>query len=338
MIITPDKNLRGYNSFAIPTIARYFIEVENDEDFIKSFAFIKSKSLKFFVLGGGSNVIFLEDYYDGVVLKIKRSGFRIDKNKKNIIASAGTVLDDFIEELCQNDIFSFSCLSLIPGTIGGAIYGNAGAYGLEIAEMVVAVKAFDMEKGIFFTLDNASCDFSYRNSVFKKNGNRFIVAEVTFSFDRQSKGRNATYRRFGDFLRESKIVIRSEKEIRDVVIEIRSKKFPDPSKYHTAGSIFKNAIISGEAFDNLKRKYPEIPHWRVGKDKIKISTGYLLDVVLGLRGASLGKLKVSASNALVFYTDVEMTGAEIFFTIEKIKREILEKTDVRLEEEVICLK
>ena len=332
--IQKNKSLKKFNTWKINSRAKYFCEVETEKDFLEIFDFIKKEKIKYFILGGGSNVVFLNDFYDGLIIKIKNNSIELYDFKKNIEIEAGVILDDLVKFLQQKKIYNMANLTSIPGTVSGAIFGNAGAYGLEIGELVQKVLVFDLKTAKFKEFSQKACNFSYRNSIFKQSNSRYLIYKVFLKIGETKKEQNLSYTKLNQYLKKKN----NPNEIRKEIEEIRKEKFGDLNKIRTTGSIFKNAEITNRQFKNIQKILPDIPFWDLDNGKIKIPTGYLLDKLLNIKGKKFGNIKINKDNALVFYATVNVTGKEIFNLIKKIKKNIKKKVNINITSEVIFIK
>ncbi|MEK9135122.1 MAG: UDP-N-acetylmuramate dehydrogenase [Patescibacteria group bacterium] len=183
MGIRENVSLKNYTTFRIGGKARYFFVAKNKNEVIKAIEWAKNKNLPFFILGGGSNLLVSDKGYNGLVIKIQNSNLKIQNynSKSKIICEAGRPLSSLVEETAKNNLTGIEWAAGIPGTVGGAIRGNAGAFGGSIADAVKLVEALDIKTAETRFLKNKDCRFEYRNSIFKQNKNLIIIsAEFEF--------------------------------------------------------------------------------------------------------------------------------------------------------------
>lgn len=351
--IQKNKNLENLNFYKIKVVSKYFVElnIDNDDSEIyEIFEFIKKNKIKkYFILGSGANVIFKEDSYNGIIIKIKNKNILwIDSNIVNV--GAGVLLDDFLKILQKKseienrkNLYDIQSLSLIPGTVGAGVFGNVGAFGTEIKKYVAGVKYFDIEKEevIFDKYENL--EFSYRNSFFKKNKNKYIILSVNFDFSQKfSKEikefyKNDEYFSLKHFSSKHNLGEIIKKEIRKNIINIRKNVYPNIKKFPNVGSTFKNVEIDKKQLKKILKKYPEIPHWELESEKVKIPTAYIFDKILKLNGKKFGNIKIHETRPLFFMNMGGATGKEFFNFCQKIKKIVEKKLDINLEEEVIFI-
>lgn len=277
------------------------ITINSSSKLAQVIADIKRKNKLFFVIGGGTNLIANDSGFNGVVVKINNKNLNVSGDK--IICGAGLALGDLINTANKKGLAGLETLAGIPGTVGGAIVGNAGAYGREISDSLSRVKIFDGEK--LRWIPKKYCAFSYRNSVFKKQPS-WIIFEAEFKL----KKNNAAF------------LVNKSKEI----IAIREKKYkPD---IRCAGSIFKNILEDSSIGRKLKNKIPP--------DKIivgKIPAGFLLEQV-GAKGMRQGGIYVANHHGNLIINDGHGTARDAKALIEVLKSKIKNRYGIELEEEV----
>jgi len=344
MIIEKNKNLLKYNFYNINSIAKYFVELKNENDFIEIFDWIdKNKIKKYEIIGLGANVIFVNKFYDGLIIKVSNNFVNYENEIFEV--GAGKNWDNFLLELqnkkyIKKNFYNIQALSLIPGTVGAGAYGNIGAFGTEIKKYIKKVKFFNIKTKKFEIKKNDELEFSYRNSFFKKNDKKFIIFSVFFDFSLEfidfmnKKYKDEEYFSLEHFAKKHKIEKIKENEIRKNIIKIRKGIYPDIKKFPNVGSTFKNAEISKKQFDFIVKKYPDIPNWYLSNDKIKIPTAYIFDKILKIKGKVFGNIKIHENRPLFFINMGNATGEEFFNLCNKIKKLVKEKIDIDIEEEV----
>jgi len=337
MVFQEHVALKDQTTFKIGGFARYFCRVEHDKDIMEAVSFAHEKKLPFFVLGGGSNVLISDKGFQGLVIKMDILGiefFNRPNGTVEVVAGAGESWD-FLVGLCvDKNLYGLENLSAIPGTVGAAPVQNIGAYGEEVKNSIKQVEVFDTEDLKIKILNNKQCKFSYRDSIFKKPGGKnYIITKVVFDFKQNSRLKT-DYKDVAMYLEENKIKEPTLMQIRNAVIEIRSKKFPDLKRYGTAGSFFKNPIVSIGVFKNLQKKYPDLPSFTVSKTKIKIPAAWLLDHACGYKGIKEGNVGTYENQALVLVNYGGASAEETYNLAEKMREGILEKTGIKLEFEV----
>jgi UDP-N-acetylmuramate dehydrogenase len=296
--------LRDYSTYKIGGPAKYFVKVKNKEELKEALNFCQENNLKFFILGGGSNVLFSDEGFNGLVIKMDNKAFRFLRNNK-LFVEAGCEMEKIVRETVKRGLSGLEWAGGLPGTVGGAIRGNAGAFGGEIKDIVEKVIAFSPKENQEKEYSKEECQFEYRSSIFKRE--KKIVLSAVLSFKE------------GD-----------PKELkRKVKEEINYRKERHPLEYPNAGSVFKNCP--------LEKIPPEIRERF--KDKIKLDPFPILPTAVliaeaGLKGLRIGGAKVSEKhpNFLVNFNNAK--AKDVLDLIKKVKEVIWEKFGVLLEEEI----
>ncbi len=333
MKILENIPLAEYTTFKIGGPARYFCIVKNDKDLLMAVKFAKEKKLRFMVLGGGSNLLISDAGYDGLVIKNEYMGVRFIG--KRVIAAAGEMWDELIETTLTHGLSGLENLSAIPGTVGAAPVQNLGAYGVDASEKIVSVRVLDCSFMKWKKLSKADCKFDYRDSMFKHHKGRYIVTEVEFELS--DKGEvNIGYKDIRDYFDQKGITKATPAEVRQAVIDARWGKLPDWKMWGTAGSFFKNPMISLHDFNELKKKYPELPGFAEANDKnrVKVSLAWILDKVCHAKDVAVGKASIYEKHALVFIARPGATADEVVKLSHKLMLLVKEKTGIDIEAEV----
>lgn len=324
MKILENENLIKHTTFHLGGPARYFCEVENVEELKEALEFASSKGVSYFVLGGGSNVVADDNGYSGLVIKIKYDKWDLwdeddgeyDKHDKSDIyhveVGAGVNLAKVVSECEKNKLVGMEWAWGIPGTIGGAVRGNAGAYGGEMKDSIISVKV--LRDGKIIELQNQDCEFGYRESIFKKNGDIILSAKIKLSVGDRT---NRTDRTNG-----TNEKIRKE----------RAEKFGGG---YSAGSFFKNILMSEEEIKNFKNKFPDFPDQFVGYKKIPAA--WLIEQC-NLKGFFVGEVGVSEKHAGIIINRGKGTSDELTQLVSLIKTKVRSKFGVELEEEIQYLR
>lgn len=328
--------LKDYTTFKIGGNALYFTVARTVGDIKKAVIFARDKKLPFFVLGGGSNIVVSDNGIQGVVIKneIKGIEYTDANNVMEVQVGAGENWDVFVEETVKKELYGLENLSAIPGTVGAAPVQNIGAYGTEVKSSIKEVIAFNTETGELENFTNAECGFGYRDSIFKKlEGKKYIIVSVVFLLDKKGHV-DISYRDVKNFFESKQITNPTLKEVRNAIIEIRSRKLPDLRKYGTAGSFFKNPIITNTHYELLKKEYPLLPSYSVDEAHVKIPLAWILDNVCGFKGYKKENVGVYENQALVLVNFGNARAEEI----KKLSQEIIflvkEKTNIEVETEV----
>lgn len=333
MRIEENFSLEKYNTFHLPVKTRWFMEYDNEEDLRKILRdeyFQENRSIH---IGGGSNLLFLNDY-NGIVLHSQIKGMEILEEKEDSLllrVGAAEVWDDVVAYAVANGWGGIENLSHIPGETGAAAIQNIGAYGKEIKEVVAAIETYNqltLEKRVF---TRAECEYAYRDSYFKNEYNDpHIVTHVVLQLKKAPLDFCLDYGQLKKAL-EGKSV--SPRTVREAVIHIRSLKLPDPKTTGNAGSFFMNPVISVADFEKLKTGNPEIPSFPAQDGKVKISAGWLIEQC-GFKGKRYGDVGIYEKQALVLVRFEGASGNDIAVLAESIRNAVRNRFGVELVPEV----
>ncbi|MEL7479031.1 MAG: UDP-N-acetylmuramate dehydrogenase [Pseudomonadota bacterium] len=317
--------LQPHHTFSLSAKCKKLSTILTEEQ-LKSVDFSK----EFYVLGEGSNTVFIEDF-TGTVLKIANKGILITEQQDvwHVRAAAGENWHQLVIHLLEQGVFGFENLALIPGTVGAAPVQNIGAYGVEVGQFVKSVKGYDIGKAQFVELAQAECDFAYRESVFKQAlKDKFIITEVLFELTKQ-------WQPVLDYgpLQSLDINTVTAQQVFNKVIEIRQSKLPDPKELANAGSFFKNPIVGSEQVQALLKQYPDMPNYPADAKHTKLAAGWLIEQV-GLKGFELGGIAVYHKQALVLVNQGAGTASELKAMVQHIQQSVWQKFNVQLEHEV----
>lgn len=356
--------LAQYTTFKIGGPARFFCSVSDEKQLVEAVKFAKKKKLPIFILGGGSNVLVSDDGFNGLVIRNEMRGMG-GAGSGNIIASAaGENWDDLVKYTVEHNLCGLENLSAIPGTVGAAPVQNIGAYGVDVSSVIKLVRALDTKEMKFVEFGNKECQFEYRDSLFKKEKGRYVITAVSFELTVGGKP-NISYRDLREYFagrqshgsepKTEKISLfnplnwfhaRNDKadsvvrkyepsiaDVRDVIIEIRANKLPDWKHWGTAGSYFKNPVVSREKYIDLKGKYPELSAFEYG-EKMKIHIAWIIENVCKMKGLMAGNVGVYDKQALVLVAKPGAVASEIVSLANNIMKCVKEKTGIELESEV----
>ena len=337
MEIFENYSLKLFNTFGLDVKAEKFITLSSEKAVFDLLNGNELKDQKILILGGGSNILF-NNNFNGIVIKSEIMGIsEINKTDESISleVGSGVVWDDLVQYCVNNGYGGIENLSFIPGTVGAAPIQNIGAYGTEFEEVFIELEGIDLNNKIKRKFTKDECDFGYRNSIFKKSyKNSFLITSVRIKLSTKPK-LNLRYRAINDYLKQNKIA-KSEldvKKISEIVKIIRLSKLPDPSKIGNAGSFFKNPIIKYDRFLDLKEEYNDLVFFEIANKQFKIPAGWLIEKA-ELKGKRFGNVGVHKDQALVLVNYGNATGEEIVELSNKIKAKIYEKFNIILETEV----
>ncbi len=329
-------SLKPYNTFGVQANCQKLIHIEKENQL---FTLYKDGLFDnpFFVLGGGSNVLFTKDY-EGLIIRIANKGIThfIEGNNIFITAKGGEIWNNLVWYCVDHGFAGIENMALIPGTVGASPIQNIGAYGTELMDVFYVCEAFDTQTGTFKTFNKEDCVFTYRDSIFKnKYKGRFIITSVTYKLALDAD-LNTTYGAINAELDRRGIQKPTIKDVAEVVSFIRVEKLPDPSQVGNAGSFFKNPVISIKQFSTLNENHPDIVYYPIDEQNIKIAAGWLIESC-GWRGKTDGNVAVWKNQALVITNPKNATGMEIYTTSSTIMNDVYKKFGILLEREVNIL-
>ena len=329
-MIQENVPLSTYTTFKIGGQARFFVVCESVGDVAAAVEFARKQSVPFFVLGGGSNVLVSDAGFAGLVIKIEITG--IEVADELVVAGAGESWDALVAYTVEQGLYGLENLSLIPGTVGAAPVQNIGAYGAEAKDTIEWVECFDSVAGVTKKLSAAECAFGYRDSIFKHEGKGLIITRVAFKLNKDGQF-STGYKDLQEYFTTNKIEP-TLASVRQAVIEIRTRKLPDLTKYGTAGSFFKNPTVAKVFYNELVKKYPKMPAFPVDEAWVKVPAGWILDNVCGYKGVTRGSVGVYQNQALVLVNLGSGTAREIDALAEEMIAKVMETTGIVLEREV----
>ena len=338
MRILNDVSLSKFSYMKIGGTGKFLVEIEKDSeikelsDFIEKGEKSSKKELPIICIGEGSNTIFSDEYHNKIFVRfLQKDIIKTYEDEKyvNLKVSAGLNWDRFVEWAVCNNYTGIECLSAIPGTVGASPIQNIGAYGQEVKDTISNVEIYEFKTKKFYQISNLDCNFSYRNSIFKQNLGEFAVINVSFRL-KKKEPELPIYKDLSLYFLEKQNKKPSLKEIRQAVIEIRSKKLPNWKKEFNCGSFFKNPIISNKLAKELVEKFPDIPQYKAGKNQTKISGGWLIEKS-GFKGKVLNNIKVHQTSSLVLINTGKASFKDLEKTINKITEEVEREFGIALE-------
>ena len=358
MQIESNFSLQKLNSFGFLSYAEYFVSVEDEHSLLKAIEFAVDKKIPWQVLGSGSNVV-LQDFLPGLTIHMAILGKKLVSESAThfyIDCGAGENWHDFVQWTIESGYPGLENLALIPGTTGAAPIQNIGAYGAEVASMIDSVEVLDTKsicnppissetnndielnaQHHWQVIPKSECQFAYRDSLFKKDLQAYVVTQVRFAIPKKWQA-NLSYAELANFFLHHPTP--SALEIFDAVVAIRNKKLPDPKLLGNAGSFFHNPIVDATKHAQLKEQFHDLVSYPapdlLGEKQFKLAAGWLIDQC-GLKGYRIGDCGVYEKQALVLVNYGHATGAELLQLAKYIKQCVLEKFGVFLSQEPINL-
>ncbi len=347
MTIRENVALGPLTTLGVGGAARYFAVAENEADVEEAVRWAEERELPLFVLGGGSNLLVSDAGFPGLVLQIAIKGVR-DCGAGCFEAGAGEVWDGFVDRMVKAGMQGVECLAGIPGSVGGTPVQNVGAYGQEVAETIVSVRAFDRKTDAFVELDREACKFRYRKSLFNRDEpDRYIVTRVDFQLHPDGQPR-VTYGDIQRYFAESTEVADLQ-TVAATVRKIRRGKgmliVEGDSDCRSAGSFFKNPVVASERLGEVAAAAgvteEAVPHWPAddgeGKPAVKLSAAWLIERAGFVKGFTDGAAGISSRHTLALINRGGAAAADIERLQGRIQDGVWVKFGVELEREPVFL-
>lgn len=325
-----DYSLLAHNTFGIDVRCSRFLEYENAVEARQVAEILRDTSLPYIIIGGGSNLLLTRDY-PGIVVHSAVKGWDIIGCR--MACGSGETWDDIVDISLQNGLYGAENLSLIPGDVGASAVQNIGAYGAEAKDLICEVHAVEIATGRLRIIDCSDCQYGYRQSRFKQDWkNRYLITKVVYEFSSTFEPR-LDYGNIRSELERQGITEPTAQQLRQVIIDIRNAKLPDPKIQGNAGSFFMNPVVSRQKYEELASEYPQMPHYTVDAEHEKIPAGWMIDQC-GWKGKSLGRAGVHDKQALVLVNLGGATGQEIVDLCETVCRDVKQKFGIDIHPEV----
>ena len=335
--VVENASLLERNTFRVPARAELLIDVGDAAVLPALLALPALQKGPLLVHGAGSNTLFTRDW-PGVVLSIAATGIRVLENRADaalLRAEAGENWNDLVHWSLARGLAGLENLALIPGTVGAAPIQNIGAYGVEVREFVTAVEAFDRAGGALVRLSNAQCGFAYRDSVFKRDPQRYVVTAVELLLPRTRELR-LDYAGVREELAAMAVDAPGPAAVAEAVMRLRTRKLPNPALIGNAGSFFKNPVVDGATAAALRRDHGALPAWPAPGDQQKLSAAWLIEAC-GFKGLREGDAGVSSQHALVLVNHGKASGAQIWALAQRVREGVRQRFGVMLEPEPVVL-
>ena len=347
------KDIRNYsllahNTFGIDAKCKRFEEYASIEEAQQVVASLTEADKPLLILGGGSNLLLTGDY-PATVLHSAIRGIEVLDNEKVadtehdeslrnpdlvfLRCGSGEVFDDVVAYAVEHGYHGAENLSIIPGEVGASAVQNIGAYGVEAKDIIYKVEAVEIATGKVVVFDNADCQYSYRQSKFKHEWrDKYLVTHVVYRLVKAFVP-DLDYGNIRASLAAKGIEHPTAQQLRDIIIEIRNAKLPDPAVQGNAGSFFMNPIVDKAKYEELAAQYPGMPHYTVDASHEKIPAGWMIDQC-GWKGKSLGNAGVHDKQALVLVNRGGATGEEIVKLCQTIQYDVKAKFGIEIHPEV----
>ncbi|MGA6985258.1 MAG: UDP-N-acetylmuramate dehydrogenase [Terriglobales bacterium] len=360
MTIQENVPLSPLTTLQVGGAARYLAELKREDEVREAAQFAKTRNLPLFVLGGGSNLVVADSGWPGLVLKIAIGGITTpatsDTTGNAVLFSvgAGVNWDDFVAQTIVQNCAGVECLSGIPGSVGGTPVQNVGAYGQEVADTIESVRAFDLREDRIVVLPKPACGFRYRTSIFNTSERgRYIILRVNYRLKRGGAP-SLKYADLQKYFTENTTEHSTENavgkktppslaEVREAVRAIRRSKgmllVPGDEDCRSAGSFFKNPVLTEEQFKNLaeraESKGLEIPTYPALNARRKVSAAWLVEHSGFSKGYAAGAAGISQKHALALINRGDAKASDIVALKDEVQQGVLEAWGIQLEPEPV---
>ena len=325
--------IQALHTFRMPVYTRWFVEYDQVDDLVSLLHSDLLKHHPFLPMGGGSNLLFVHEHYNGVLLHSAiRTVDLLSESDSEVLdkVGAGVVWDDFVARCVAQGWGGAENLSYIPGEVGASAVQNIGAYGVEVKDIIAEVETLEIATGQPRIFQNAECEYGYRSSIFKHAlKGKYIVTAVTYRLQKHPQ-LHLDYGNLRSSLSGDHITIA---DVRRAVIDIRRSKLPEPDEYGSAGSFFMNPVIPVEQYEQLKVRFPDMPHYVVDEAHVKVPAGWLIDRC-GWKGKEEGGAAVYEKQCLVLINKHNARPDDVVRLAEKIKRSFQETYGITINPEV----
>jgi len=335
MTILENYSLKQVNTFGMQAFCRFFTEITATEQLSPLFAQFPPEHFQHLILGGGSNMLFTQNF-EGLVVKISNKGLRVtSENELEVVveAAAGENWDEFVAYCVAKGWGGLENLSFIPGQVGSSPIQNIGAYGVELKDTFESLEAFDKVNHTLRTFYRNDCQFGYRNSIFKQEvRGRYVIMSVSFRLKKGAHRLRLDYGAVSTELERMGISNPTIADLREVVGVSRRARLPDPAVTPNAGSFFKNPVVDRQTYLQLSQKHPGLVAFPDDQG-YKLSAGWLIEKA-GWKGYREGDAGVHPLQALVLVNYGDASGLAILNLANRIQKSVVEKFGVELEPEV----
>ena len=329
--IQHDVQLQPFNTLNLHSIASHYVKIDSIQSLIAALNYAEQQQLNVLILSGGSNLL-LPEHIQALVLHINIQGIELIEDHPDHIkvkVGGGQIWHDFVLLSTSKGWYGLQNLALIPGLVGASPVQNIGAYGVEVGEFIESVQVYDRFEKTTQDIFAEDCQFAYRDSIFKRDPNRYIITHVTFRLLKQPQLKL----NYGDL----KAAVGSDvspENLQKQVIQIRQSKLPNPKQYPNVGSFFKNPVIDQADFDQLLTKFPQIPHYPQAQGCVKIAAGWLIDQA-GWKGKKLGSVGMFEKQALVLVNYANASLSDVRHTYQSVQHDVKQRFNIQLEPEPV---
>lgn len=333
-VIKKNVSLKDYNSFGFDVSAAYFTEVDSISQVKEALSFAKQQNLSVYLLGGGSNLVLTKDI-NALVIRITKSDiFFLDECDGRVIIDvyAGLNWHKLVETCLERGWHGLENLALIPGSVGAAPVQNIGAYGVEVAELLIDIEVVDLHTGVVKRLAANQCQFGYRSSVFKENSGRYLIWSVRFGLHNEFCPK-LSYGGLSSLLQQELPLTAAE--LVEHVCRLRREKLPEPAVLGNAGSFFENPVVDSAKIDMLRARFPDLVCYAQKDGRYKVAAGWLIEQA-GWKGRRYLQVGCYEKQALVLVHFGGGDASQIVELSNRIKRAVFERFSIHLEQEPRC--
>ena len=330
-----NASLQQLNTFWVPVRASYLVYLYTIEGIRQFLQDHRIQGVPVLILGGGSNVLFTQDYEGCVAVNHLQGYEQIAEDAEAIYLKcfAGEDWDDLVTYTVEQGWGGLENLALIPGTVGAAPVQNIGAYGVELKDVFQELEALELSTGQIERFGPADCRFSYRNSIFKQElRGQYIITAVTFRLSKHPVP-NTSYKGLKQALSDRQITDPNVEDIKDVVTAVRREKLPYPDEVGNAGSFFKNPYLDERSFQTLQAKFPDVPHFPQPDGRYKVPAAWLIEKA-GMKGVRRGSTGTHPNQPLVIVNYGDATGLEIYQMALEVQEAVEQLFGIHLHPEV----
>ncbi len=285
--------------------ASYVADITTRDELRQVYLNAKKINQPIYVIGGGSNLIVKDEGFEGVIVHMQIPGItqlEEDKDTTTIQAGGGVEWDELVRFAVERNLTGIEGMSGIPGTAGAAPVQNIGAYGQELADTLISLEAYDIEKDAFVVLAASDCDFSYRHSIFRGSAEgKYVISSITLKLYK-SAPQPPFYDSLQRHFDNNDATSFTAESVRSAVLAIRSEKLPDPKVLPSAGSFFKNPIVENWQAEEIRKTYVDMPTYPMDDKHMKIPAGWLIEQC-DLKGQAIDGIRVYEGNAVVLVNE-----------------------------------
>ncbi|MEX1667762.1 UDP-N-acetylmuramate dehydrogenase [Zhongshania guokunii] len=329
MDIKRHVDLQPYNTLGVRAKADYFVEVSSLEELCEAIQFSSSRRLRRVFIGGGSNLVLRGDV-QGLVIHVALLGISCEAlgDERFITVAAGENWDALVKYSLAQGWYGLENLISIPGSAGAAPIQNIGAYGVELANVLVSVTGWDVALNSLRNVSLSDCHLSYRDSVFKGAlRDTFIITAITLRLQ-TSPALELSYPALREALPAN--CSPTPEIVAETVARIRAEKLPDFRLEPNVGSFFKNPIITANQAKALLAEYSELPHWSMPEGRVKLAAAWLVDQA-GWKGRRLGAVGIHPRQAIVLVNYEAASGGEVLALASAIQADVSARFGIGLE-------